>query len=135
MSKLEYGRSICPGLGEGQALVTRQGVSFLGGVDPETGVITEVDHELQGQSVAGKVLVLPALKGSAGGMWIIIRLARTGLGPKAIVVTKADTILVGSVIMGEIPTIDSLATDPLELVKTGDLVRVDGDKGTLELLS
>lgn len=134
MSKIEYGRSICPGLAEGQALVTRQGVSFLGGVDPETGVITEVDHELHGQSVAGKVLVLPALKGSAGGMWIIIRLARAGLGPKAVVVTKADTILVGAVIMGEIPTIDCLAVDPLDLVKTGDLVRVDGDKGTLEFL-
>lgn len=134
MSKMQQGRSICPGLAEGQALVTRQGVSFLGGVDPETGVITEVDHELHGQSMAGKVLILPALKGSAGGMWIIIRLAKSGLGPKAIVVNRADTILVGAVIMGDIPTIDSLATDPIELVKTGDLVRIDGEKGTLEIL-
>jgi uncharacterized protein len=135
MSRSYQGRSICPGLAEGEALVTRQGVSFLGGVDPETGVITEVDHELHGRSVAGKVLVLPALKGSAGGMWIIIRLAKAGLGPKAIVVNKADTILVGAVIMGEIPTIDSLAADPLELVKNGDLVRINGEKGTLEIVN
>jgi uncharacterized protein len=135
MSRSYQGRSICPGLAEGEALVTRQGVSFLGGVDPETGVITEVDHELHGRSMAGKVLVLPALKGSAGGMWIIIRLAKAGLGPKAIVVNKADTILVGAVIMGEIPTIDSLAADPLELVKNGDLVRINGEKGTLEIVN
>jgi len=135
MSRSYQGRSICPGLAEGEALVTRQGVSFLGGVDPETGVITEVDHELHGRSMAGKVLVLPALKGSAGGMWIIIRLAKAGLGPKAIVVNKADTILVGAVIMGEIPTIDSLAADPIELVKNGDLVRINGEKGTLEIVN
>lgn len=134
MSKIYQGRSICPGLAEGPALVTRQGVSFLGGVDPETGVITEVDHELHGRSVAGQVLVLPSLKGSAGGMWIIIRLARSGLGPKAIVVSKADTILVGAVIMREIPTIDSLAEDPLKLFTTGDRLRIDGEKGTLEIL-
>lgn len=135
MSKKKQGRSICPGLVEGQALVTRQGVSFLGGVDHETGVVTEVDHELHGQSLAGKVLILPALKGSAGGMWIIIRLARAGLGPRAIVVDRADTILVGAVIMGEIPTIDSLEAEVLDLVKTGDRVRVDGAMGTLELLN
>jgi predicted aconitase with swiveling domain len=134
MSSIYQGRSICPGLAEGQALVTRQGVSFLGGVDPETGIITEVDHELHGRSVAGQVLVLPSLKGSAGGMWIIIRLARSGLGPTAIVVSKADTILVGAVIMSEIPTIDSLAEDPLKLVATGDRLRIDGEKGTLEIL-
>ncbi|MEJ2717872.1 MAG: DUF126 domain-containing protein [Deltaproteobacteria bacterium] len=134
MSSIYQGRSICPGLAEGQALVTKQGVSFLGGVDPETGVITEVDHELHGRSVAGQVLVLPSLKGSAGGMWIIIRLARSGLGPKAIVVSKADTILVGAVIMSEIPTIDSLAEDPLKLLATGDRIRIDGEKGTLEIL-
>jgi predicted aconitase with swiveling domain len=134
MSKTYQGRSICSGTAEGEALVTRQGVSFLGGVDPETGVITEVDHELHGVSMAGKVLVLPSLKGSAGGMWIMIRLARSGLGPKAIVVSKADTILVGAVIMSEIPTIDSLAEDPLKLVITGDGLRIDGDKGTMEIV-
>lgn len=135
MSTMYQGRSICSGLTEGEALVTKQGVSFLGGVDPDTGVITEVNHELHGRSLAGKVLILPALKGSAGGMWIIIRLARSGLGPKAIVVNKADTILVGAVIMGEIPTIDSLAADPFDLVKNGDLVRIDGEKGTLEIMN
>jgi predicted aconitase with swiveling domain len=134
MSKSYQGRSICSGLAEGEALVTGQGVSFLGGVDPETGVITEVDHELHGVSMAGKVLVLPSLKGSAGGMWIMIRLARSGLGPKAIVVSKADTILVGAVIMSEIPTVDSLPEDPLKNVITGDCVRIDGEKGTMEIL-
>ena len=46
MSLVYQGRSICNGMAEGEVLATKQGVSFLGGVDPETGVITEVDHEL-----------------------------------------------------------------------------------------
>ena len=133
MSTIYNGRSIYGGLAEGEALVTKQGVSFLGGVDPETGQITEVDHELYGKTVAGKILVLPSLKGSAGGMWIIIRLTIRGRGPKAIVVSKADTILVGSVIMAGIPTIDSLSVDPCDAFKNGDLLRVNGEKGTVEM--
>ena len=133
MSTIYNGRSIYGGLAEGEALVTKQGVSFLGGVDPETGQITEIDHELYGKTVAGKILVLPSLKGSAGGMWIIIRLTIRGRGPKAIVVSKADTILVGSVIMAGIPTIDSLSVDPCDAFKNGDLLRVNGEKGTVEM--
>jgi len=129
------GRSICSGSAEGEALVTQQGISFLGGVDPETGMITEVDHELCGVNLTGKILVLPGLKGSAGAMWIIIRLAARGIGPKAIVVSKADTILIGAVIMGGIPTVDSLSVDPFQVFKSGDLLKVDGTIGTVEFIS
>ncbi len=133
MSEVFQGRSICKGLAEGEALVTKQGISFWGGVDPESGIVTEVGHELYGKGLTGKILVLPALKGSAGGMWIIIRLARNQTGPKAIIVPKADTILVGSVIMAGIPTVDALSINPLEKFKNNDWLKVDGTKGTVEL--
>ena len=135
MSIVYQGRSICHGLAEGEALVTSQGISFLGGVDPETGVITEVHHELYGEELSGKVLVFPALKGSAGAMWIIIRLAARRIGPKAIVVSKADTILVGAVIMGGIPTVDSFPVDLFQTFKSGDFLRLDGTEGRVELIS
>lgn len=128
------GRSICNGIAEGEALVAQKGISFLGGVDPDTGVITEVDHDLNGQRMTGKILILPNLKGSAGGMWIIIRLAANKMGPKAIIIPQADTILVGAVIMGGIPTIDSLAVNPVETFKSGDLLKVDGTRGIVELI-
>ena len=133
MSEVFQGRSISKGLAEGEALVTKQGISFWGGVDPESGIVTEVGHELYGKKLTGKILVLPTLKGSAGGMWIIIRLARNQTGPKAIIVPKADTILVGSVIMAEIPTVDALSINPLEKFKSSDWLKVDGTKGTVEL--
>lgn len=135
MSEVFQGRSICNGAAEGEALVTRQGISFWGGVDPETGLITEAGHELCGQKMTGKILVLPGLKGSAGAMWIIIRLAVNKTGPKAIVVPKADTILVGSAIMAGIPTVDSLKINPFQTFKNGDWLKVDGGKGTVEIIN
>ncbi len=48
------GRTIFPGQASGPALVSRMGISFYGGVDPETGVITETGHDLEGQSIAGR---------------------------------------------------------------------------------
>ena len=135
MSIIYEGRSIFAGVAEGKALIAKQGISFLGGVDPDTGVVTEVGHELRGEKVTGRVLVFPSLKGSAGGLWIIIRMAFKKTGPKAIIVPKVDTILVGAVIMGEIPTIDSLSVDPFTTFKSGDLLRVDGTNGTVELIS
>jgi predicted aconitase with swiveling domain len=128
------GRGICSGLAEGEALVTKQGISFLGGVDPETGIITEVDHELYGKKVTGKILVLPSLKGSAGGMWIVIRLAKNNQGPEAIVIPQTDTILVGAAVMGGIPTVDSLPINPFQTFRSGDWLKVDGTKGTVEMI-
>ena len=51
------GRRIYPGVVEGEALATSMAISFFGGVDPETGVVVEKNHELEGISIAGKILV------------------------------------------------------------------------------
>jgi predicted aconitase with swiveling domain len=58
--RMEFvGRTIYKGKVSGQALVSSQGISFFGGVDPDTGIIVERGHELEGKSIAGKVLVFP----------------------------------------------------------------------------
>jgi uncharacterized protein len=67
------GRTIFPGQASGLALVSRMGISFYGGVDPETGQVTEAGHDLHGQSIAGKVLVFPSGKGSTVGSYILYR--------------------------------------------------------------
>jgi len=56
------GRRISKGMGEGEALVSTQAISFLGGVDPESGVIIDKAHELKGECIAGKVLVFPRVQ-------------------------------------------------------------------------
>jgi hypothetical protein len=61
-----HGRKVVGGCAEGEALVTRQTISGWGGINPMTGTIIEMRHELRGQSFKDKVLVFPGAKGSSG---------------------------------------------------------------------
>ena len=129
------GRSIARGLAEGEALVTSQPISFFGSVDPESGRITEIGHELYGVNISGKVLVLPPPKGSTASTWIIARLSENKVAPAAIVIEKADIILTAGVIIGQIPTVDNFDFDPTVKFKTGQILRVNGTEGTVEVVS
>jgi len=126
------GRTIFPGRAEGQALVSRMGISFYGGVDPETGLVTEAGHDLHGQSIAGKVLVFPSGKGSTVGSYILYRLKHNGLAPSAILNTDCETITAVGCIISEIPCIDQLEIDQLT---TGMHLRIDAEAGTVEVMA
>ena len=58
-------KSVTRGIAEGEALISHMPISFMVGMDPDTGIIREPGHELEGQSVAEKILVFPMAKGSA----------------------------------------------------------------------
>lgn len=126
-----HGRCIYRGQADGPALVTRMGISFFGGVDPETGVIVEKGHELEGQSIAGKVLVFPSGKGSTVGSYTLYRLKQAGKAPSAIVNAECETITAVGCIIAEIPCIDQI---DLSRLATGQRVVVDGEAGTLRLI-
>jgi hypothetical protein len=125
------GRTIFAGQADGEALVTRMGISFFGGVDPDSGVVVERGHELEGQSIAGKVLVFPTGKGSTVGSYTLYRLKKAGLAPAAIVNAECETITAVGCIIAEIPCIDQVE---IALMHTGQAVRVDGEPGMIELL-
>jgi predicted aconitase with swiveling domain len=124
------GRKISTGSATGEALVTKMGISFFGGVDPETGQVVEKNHELEGQSIAGRVLVFPTGKGSTVGSYTLYRLKKAGLAPAAIVNAEAETITAVGCIISEIPCVDQI---PLEQLKTGMQLQVDGENGLVEL--
>jgi predicted aconitase with swiveling domain/uncharacterized protein with ATP-grasp and redox domains len=125
------GRKIYPGVVQGETLVTSQGVSFFGGVDPDTGVVLERGHELEGQSIAGKVLVFPTGKGSTVGSYTLYRLKSNGLAPLAIVNSECETITAVGCIIAEIPCVDRIELDGL---KSGQIVAVNGEAGTVQIL-
>lgn len=125
------GRKISPGAATGEALVTTMGISFYGGVDPETGCVVEKGHELEGQSIAHKVLVFPTGKGSTVGSYTLYRLKKAGLAPAAVVNAEAETITAVGCIISDIPCVDRV---PLEQIGTGMRVRVDGEAGRVEVL-
>jgi predicted aconitase with swiveling domain len=125
------GRKISPGSATAEALVTTQGISFYGGVDPETGIVVEKDHELEGQSVTGKVLVFPRGKGSTVGSYILYQLAKTDKGPAAIINQESETIVAVGCIISDIPAVDKIT---IKKIKTGQKLRIDATNGVVELL-
>jgi predicted aconitase with swiveling domain len=125
------GRSISRGIGTGELLVSSAPISFLSGVDPDTGTIVEKGHPLCGQRIAGKVLAFPYGKGSTVGSYILYALSRNGNAPAAIINEEAEPIIVTGAIIGRIPMVDRIGI-PLNRLKNGVGVTVDGDRGELE---
>ncbi len=127
------GRSISKGIAEGEVLLTRAQISFFGGVDPNTGVVIEKGHGLEGQSIAGKVLVFPSGKGSTVGSYTLYRLKKNGVAPAAIINVECEPIVAVGAIISDIPAIDKLNKDVFAILKNGMRVKVDGTRGTLEV--
>ena len=124
------GRKIYKGIGEGEAIVTNDGISFYGGVDPDTGKVVEVGHELYDQSITGKVLVFPTGKGSTVGSYTMYRMKKNNTAPAAIVNKQIDTIIAVGCIISEIPCVDKI---DISNIKTGQNVIVNGSEGTVEV--
>lgn len=123
------GRKICPGKTSGEALVSKQGISFYGGVDPNTGIVVEKGHDLEGKGVAGKVLVFPQGKGSTVGSYTLYRLKKNGKAPAAIINKECETIVAVGAIISEIPCVDKIE---IEKIKDGMIVELDAEKGIVK---
>ena len=116
------GRLISKGKAEGEALVTSQPISFYGGVDPNTGVIIEKGHELQGQSVKGKILVFPQGKGSTVGSYTLYRLKKNGVAPAGMINRECETIIAVGAIISEIPCVDKI---DITKIKTCNKIKIE----------
>lgn len=125
------GRKIFGGNAQGEALVSCMGISFFGGVDPDTGIVVERGHDLEGHSISGKVLVFPTGKGSTVGSYTLYRLKMAGLAPIAILNATCETITAVGCIIAEIPCIDQVDLDCLH---TGQVLLVDAEKGRIRLV-
>lgn len=118
---------------KGEAIVSETPISFLGGIDPHTGKITEKGHELEGQSIKDKVLVFPEGKGSTVGSYVLYHMAKVGTAPKAIINNIAEEIVAVGCIIAEIPFVDKVtdtqsSIDVTEVIKTGDIVKIINNK-------
>jgi predicted aconitase with swiveling domain len=117
------GRVIRKGHAQGEALVSRQPIGFFGGVDAETGLVVESGHELEGESISGKVLVFPTGKGSTVGSYTLYRLRRKGLAPAGIINAQSEAIVAVGAIIADIPTVDCIDVGQ---ISTGDMVSIQG---------
>ncbi len=132
------GQSIIPGQAAGAVLACNEGLSFWGGVDPLTGIVIDAHHPLCGQSLAGRVLVMPTTRGSCSGSGVMLDLALNGIAPAAFVFREAeDVVTLGAMIAGRMferpvpvvrlgPTAFATAMAGQNAVLTGDALIVDG---------
>jgi predicted aconitase with swiveling domain len=124
------GRGIAKGQGAGPLLVSPEPLSFLSGVDPDTGIIVEKGHSLQGKCIAQKVLAFPYGKGSTVGSYVLYALSRNGHAPSAIINAEAEPIIATGAIIGGIPMIDRIGI-PINHLKNGVYAAVNGDTGEM----
>ena len=123
------GRGIVGGVVEAEALVTHDPISGFGGIDVATGTVIEPRHELFGVCFTGKVLVFPGAKGSSGWSGFFQSTRLMGTAPAAFVFDVVTTKAVLGAIVTRIPTVVEATPSPLDVIRTGDLVRVDGYQG------
>ena len=130
------GRPIVAGSAEGDALVTREPLSFWGGYDFHTGLIIDTHHPLAGVCAAGRVLAVPFAKGSSTTTAVLLEAVRAGTAPAAILTTGLDSFfalasIVADVMYGKLfPVVAldasdfaSLVTGPRLIVERSGIVR------------
>ncbi|OQA32167.1 MAG: hypothetical protein BWY55_00052 [archaeon ADurb.Bin336] len=125
-SKIFVGRKISAGVVQGEALVTKQGISFFGGVDPSSGIVTEKGHELEGKSISRKILVFPQGKGSTVGSYALYRMKKQGTAPLAMINAECETIVAVGAIISEIPCVDKI---DITQIKNGQKIKVNASAG------
>jgi predicted aconitase with swiveling domain len=125
-------RAIAKGTGTGALLVSIEPISFLSGVDPESGVVIEHGHPLEGASIEGTVLAFPFGKGSTVGSYVMYALQRNGKAPAAIINQEAEPIVATGAIIAGIPMIDRPEISFTDL-ENGATATVDGTDGSITI--
>ncbi len=123
---------VAGGCARGEALVTREAISFLGNVDAATGMVVDPAHDLFGQCIAGKVLIFPGGKGSTVGSYVIYQLRKRGLAPAAMINLRSEPIVAVGAIISGIPLVDRVPEEILQ-TKNSTLVEVDADWGRVRI--
>ena len=127
------GKTVKQGVVEGEAIVSRLPFSFLGDLNPATGTVVPAGHDIEGQSIAGKIFVFPSGKGSTVGPNVAYMANRLGNMPKGMICTEIEPVMAMVAIMNDIPMVHALDKNPVEVIKTGDYIRMDAGEGTVEI--
>ena len=119
---------------QGEVLVMREGFSPRYDLDRVTGVISRVGHSVEGESVKGKILVIPTSKGGVAGGWAFFDLLHKGIAPLALVFGKLNPVMVQGAVLANLPITEGWDQDLLELLKTGDSIKVDPENKQICLI-
>lgn len=132
--KIIRGRGAQAGVAEGPALISKRTITGWGGIDIHTGRVAEPGHPLEGMSIKGSILILDGSKGSNGWSIFFHAAQVSGAGPAALVFPKLDSRTAVTAAVLNVPTVTDLTEDIFAAIHPGDLLRVDGQAGTIEVI-
>jgi len=121
---------IVKGKAQGQVMIAKKPINFLGAVDKKTGEIKDEKHDLFGKSLAGKILVFPFGVGSSVGAYTIYSLKSNNCAPLAMICSKADITTVSGCALANIPLV--LATkEEYDSLTDGKKILLDAESGKI----
>ena len=133
-AKIIYGRGALGSVAEGPALISQPTITGWGGVDIYTGTVVEPSHPLEGLTIKDSVLILDGSKGSNGWSVFFHAAKEAGFGPAALIFPKLDSRTAVTAAVLNVPLVTDVIEDLFILIRLGDLLRVDGDHGIIEIL-
>jgi predicted aconitase with swiveling domain len=119
---------------EGEALISREGFSPRYDLDRWTGLISRPGHALEGHNLKDKILITPSAKGGIAAGWAFYDIKHKGIAPKAFVFGVTNPVMVQGAVFAGITITEGWLRDPYAWIRTGDIVRVDPVKKTLQLI-
>ena len=121
------------GMAEGEALVYEKPFEFRD-VDPQTGLIDVPGHELFGQEVKNKIMVFPCGCGPSTEEWAPYVLKKSGVAPKGILNISAYSCSTIGAIIADIPMLYGFDRNFLEIIASGDYLKLDGNVGFVQVI-
>ena len=119
---------------EGEAVVSEEGFSPRYDLDRWSGVITKPGHKLEGTQIKDKICFFPTAKGGIAAGWAFYDIKCKGIAPKALVFGVTNPVMVQGAVFANMTITEGWSRPPREVIRTGDLVRVDPARRVIELL-
>ena len=119
---------------EGVAVISEEGVSPRYDLDRWSGEISRPGHKLEGVNIKDKILFFPTAKGGIAAGWAFYDIKHKGIAPKAFIFGVTNPVMVQGAVFAGITITDGWSRNPSDIIRSGDIVRVDPQAKTIELV-
>ena len=120
--------------GEAPVLVMREGFSPRYDLDRLTGLISRIGHSAEGESIKGRILVIPTTKGGVAGGWAFFDLLHKDIAPAGLVFGKINPVMVQGAVLARMPVTEGWPENLLDVLRTGVRIRLDPQAKTITVL-
>ncbi len=119
---------------EGVALISTEGFSPRYDLDRWSGVISRPGHALEGHNIKDAIYITPSAKGGIAAGWAFYDIKAKGIAPRAFVFGVTNPVMVQGAVFAGITITEGWSKLPYDVIKTGDIVRVDPKRKSVSLV-